>query len=144
MMVGINSRLDEIQAAVLRVKLKYLNQWNEKRGRNAAYYDQHLRNLPLELPVIRKGNVTNFHQYVIKYEKRDALKNYLSEQGIGTAIYYPVVLPLQPCFSELGHKKGDFPNAEKAAETSLALPIYPELSEEQLEFVVLNLSRFFQ
>jgi dTDP-4-amino-4,6-dideoxygalactose transaminase len=142
--IGTNSRLDEIQAAVLRVKLNYLKRWNEQRAQNAAFYDEHLRNLPVELPVIQKGNISNFHQYVIKSEKRDALKNHLADQGVGTAIYYPVILPLQPCFSELGYRKGDFPDAEKCAETSLALPIYAELTEEQLEFVVKAISHFFQ
>jgi dTDP-4-amino-4,6-dideoxygalactose transaminase len=143
-LVGTNSRLDEIQAAVLRIKLKYLNQWNDKRSHHAAYYNQQLRNLPIDLPEIEPCNVSNFHQYVIKTKKRDQLKHYLADQGIGTAIYYPVILPLQPCFSALGHNKGDFPNAETCAATSLALPVHAELSDEQLEFVVDRIARFFQ
>jgi dTDP-4-amino-4,6-dideoxygalactose transaminase len=142
--IGTNSRLDELQAAVLRVKLKYLEQWNEKRARNAAYYNEHLKHLPLELPGLDTANLSNFHQYVIKCKKRDRLRNYLSDHGIGTAVYYPLILPLQPCFAELGYKAGDFPNAEKCAETSLALPVYPEITAEQLEFVVHHISRFFQ
>ena len=143
-LIGTNSRLDELQAAVLRIKLKYLQQWNEKRAANAAYYNEHMRNLPLELPVIDGANISNFHQYVIQCKNRDRLKSYLSDQGIGTAVYYPLILPLQPCFSELGYKTGDFPNAEKCSASSLALPIYPELTAEQLELVVHHISHFLQ
>ncbi|MGH9857214.1 MAG: DegT/DnrJ/EryC1/StrS family aminotransferase, partial [Acidobacteriota bacterium] len=142
--VGTNSRLDEIQAAVLRVKLKHLAEWNRKRASNAAFYNTHLRDLPVELPVVEDGNVSNFHQYVIKTKDRDRLRQFLSDQGIGTAIHYPVILPLQPCFANLGHKPGDFPDSERCAETSLALPVHAELSTEQLEFVTFSISRFFQ
>ncbi|MCI0414796.1 DegT/DnrJ/EryC1/StrS family aminotransferase [bacterium] len=142
--IGTNSRLDELQAAVLRVKLKYLQQWNEKRAANAAYYNERLKDLPLEIPVIDAANTSNFHQYVIRSKNRDRLKNYLADQGIGTGIYYPLILPLQPCFSELGYKAGDFPNAEECSATSLALPVYPELTAEQLEFVVHHISHFLQ
>ena len=143
-LIGTNSRLDELQAAVLRVKLRYLQQWNEKRAANAAYYDEHLKHLPLELPVIDSANTSNFHQYVIQCKNRDRLKSYLADQGIGTGVYYPLILPLKPCFSELGYKAGDFPNAEKCSGSSLALPIYPELTAEQLEFVVQHISHFLQ
>lgn len=143
-MIGTNSRLDEIQAAVLRVKLRHLKEWNQKRASHAAYFNQHLKDLPVETPVIEEGNVSNFHQYVIKTEKRDELKTYLADHGIGSAIYYPVILPLQPCFSALGYKRGDFPDAEKCAQTSLALPIHQDLSQDQLETVILKISRFFQ
>ncbi len=143
-LIGTNSRLDELQAAVLRVKLKHLQQWNEKRIDHAAYYSEHLRNLPVELPVLDSANVSNFHQYVIQCKNRDRLKNYLADNGIGTAVYYPLILPLQPCFSGLGYKTGDFPNAEKCSASSLALPVYPELTAEQLEFVVHHLSHFLQ
>ncbi|MCI0601394.1 DegT/DnrJ/EryC1/StrS family aminotransferase [bacterium] len=142
--IGTNSRLDELQAAVLRVKLKYLQQWNEKRAANAAYYNERLKDLPLEIPVIDAANTSNFHQYVIRSKNRDRLKNYLADQGIGTGIYYPLILPLQPCFSELGYKAGDFPNAEECSTTSLALPVYPELTAEQLEFVVHHIFHFLQ
>lgn len=143
-LIGTNSRLDELQAAVLRVKLRHLQQWNEKRAANAAYYNEHLKGLPIELPVIDGANISNFHQYVIQCKNRDRLKNYLSDQEIGTGIYYPLILPLQPCFSELGYKAGDFPNAEKCSASCLALPIYPELTAEQLEFVVYHISHFLQ
>jgi dTDP-4-amino-4,6-dideoxygalactose transaminase len=143
-MVGTNSRLDELQAAVLLVKLRHLSKWNEKRRQNAAFYQTHLRDLPLQLPAIATNNISNYHQFVIRCEKRDQLKTFLANQGIGSAIYYPVPLPLQPCFSELGYKAGDFPNAESCAKTSLALPIFPELTEEQLEFTVDRISAFFR
>jgi dTDP-4-amino-4,6-dideoxygalactose transaminase len=143
-MIGTNSRLDEMQAAVLRVKLNYLKRWNHQRASNAAYYNSRLRGLPIEVPEIAEGNVSNFHQYVIKTNQRDGLKNYLSGKGIGTAVYYPVILPLQPCFASLGHKPGDFPVAEKCAASSLALPVHAELSGEQLEFVAASISQFFQ
>jgi len=142
--VGTNSRLDELQAAVLRVKLKHLKKWNEKRAENAAFYNSHLADLPLELPRITPGNSSNFHQYVIRCKNRDRLKAYLADQRIGSAVYYPVVLPLQPCFADLGYKQGDFPDAEMCAETSLALPIYPELTGEQQQYVVHHITRFFE
>jgi dTDP-4-amino-4,6-dideoxygalactose transaminase len=142
--VGTNSRLDEIQAAVLRVKLKHLAKWNQKRLSNADFYNSKLRDLPIELPVVKDGNVSNFHQYIIKTKDRDRLKTFLSDEGIATAIHYPIILPLQPCFANLGHRPGDFPYAEKCSETSLALPVHAELSAEQLEFVAFSISRFFQ
>jgi dTDP-4-amino-4,6-dideoxygalactose transaminase len=142
--VGTNSRLDEIQAAVLRVKMKHLADWNAKRGKNASFYTEHLKDLPIQLPRVDSDNTCTFHQYVIRSDARDALKEALSKKGIGTAVYYPVPLPLQPCFSNLGYKPGDFPNAEKCAATSLALPIYPELTNEQLECVASGIRTFFQ
>jgi dTDP-4-amino-4,6-dideoxygalactose transaminase len=143
-MIGTNSRLDEIQAAILRVKMNHLEKWNQQRVQNAAFYNSRLSHLPLSLPKIDPGNTSNFHQYVIRFEERDSLRSFLSAQGIGTAVYYPIVLPLQPCFHHLGYKEGDFPDAELCADTSLALPIYPELTTEQLDYVVHEISRFFE
>jgi dTDP-4-amino-4,6-dideoxygalactose transaminase len=142
--VGTNSRLDELQAAVLRAKMKHLSEWNLKRRKNAAFYSENLKDLPLQLPQTDKGNAHTFHQYVIKTEARDALKKALTEKGIGSAVYYPIPLPFQPCFADLRYKPGDFPNAEKCAATCLALPIYPELTSKQLEFVVSGIRTFFQ
>jgi dTDP-4-amino-4,6-dideoxygalactose transaminase len=141
--LGTNSRLDELQAAILRVKLRYLEKWNEQRLRNASFYRQRLEGLPLILPQIEAGNRSNFHQFVVRTEKRDELKTYLSEHGIGTAIYYPVALPLQPCFANLGNRAEHFPEADKCAKTSLALPVHAELSEEQLSHVVDRIKRFY-
>lgn len=142
-LLGTNSRLDELQAAVLRVKLKHLADWNRKRGENASYYRSELQGLPLQLPVIDSRNVSNYHQFVIKTRERDRLKTALTEKGIGTAVYYPVPIPYQPCFSTLGYKPGAFPNAESCAATSLALPIYPELTRPQREAVVSAIRAFY-
>lgn len=142
--VGTNSRLDELQAAVLRVKLKHLAEWNGKRNENAGYYYSRLQDLPVELPALEPGNAHIYHQFVIKSQSRDRLRNFLSEKGIGTAIYYPVPLPLQPCFSSSGYQQGDFPDAEQCANTSLALPVHPELTEQQLDFVASQISNFFR
>jgi len=135
-LLGTNSRLDELQAAVLRIKLKHLARWNRQRNEHAAFYRHELSGIPLELPVIDSQNVSNYHQFVIKTRDRDRLKTVLAENGIGTAIYYPIPLPYQPCFAALRHKQGAYPNAESCAATSLALPIYPELTQSQLERVV--------
>jgi dTDP-4-amino-4,6-dideoxygalactose transaminase len=142
--VGTNSRLDELQAAILRVKCSYLQDWNERRRKNAAHYFEELRDLPIELPRIEPENQPNFHQFVIRLVERDRLKSFLAEKGVGTAIYYPVPLPLQPCFSYLGHRKGEFPGAEKCSATSLALPVYPELTADQLQYVTSCIRQFFR
>jgi dTDP-4-amino-4,6-dideoxygalactose transaminase len=142
--VGTNSRLDELQAAILRVKLRHLKEWNEQRVRNAEFYMRSLRSLPVELPEIENGNTSNFHQFVIRCGERDQLRNYLQENGIGTGVYYPVILPLQPCFSDLNHQPGDFPEAERSAATSLALPVYAELTNDQLQYVTDHIGKFYQ
>jgi dTDP-4-amino-4,6-dideoxygalactose transaminase len=126
--LGGNFRLDEIQAAVLRVKLKYLDCWTEGRRRNAAFYRERLTATPYELPDSRHI----YHQFVIRSEQRDALMTHLKEQGIGCEVYYPVPLHLQRCFEDLGYERGDFPISEKASNDTLALPIYPELSPDML------------
>ncbi len=151
-LLGLNSRLDAIQAAVLRVKLRHLESWHEARRANAAYYDQAFAgagaagsslpmaagDLPLRTPEPPTAGARHiYHQYVIRVPAavRDGLRRHLEERGIGTAIYYPIPLHLQPCFRDLGHSKGDLPQSESAAEETLALPIYPELSREQLDLV---------
>jgi len=150
-LVGYNSRLDALQAAVLRVKLKYLDEWSEKRRRNADYYNQLFREAGLTSSSIILPRIFNerrhiFNQYTIRVRggKRDELRRFLAERGIGTAIYYPIPLHLQRCFQYLGYKKGDFPVAEKAAEEVLSLPIYPELTCEMQNYVVEKISEFFQ
>ena len=142
--IGTNSRLDELQAAVLRVKLQYLVEWNHQRRKNAEFYFNSLKGLPLELPAVDPDNFHTFHQFVIKTEKRNQLKDFLAKKEIATAIYYPIALPMQPCFSDLGHKAGDFPNAERCAATCLAVPVYPELSQQQLDFVTSTICDFFR
>ena len=133
--IGTNSRLDEIQAAVLRVKLRHLATWNQKRAEHAKFYEEKLRDLPIILPQLDSGNDSIHHQYVIRAQDRDRLKDHLSEKGIGTAVYYPVPLPHQPCFEYLKSAKEDFPAAQRCSAESLALPIYPELTTAQQQHV---------
>jgi len=146
-LIGGNFRIDELQAAVLRVKLKYLDGWTQGRQRNAAYYDAAFATAALgsklRTPVALSGYRHIFNQYVVRAEKRDALRARLTERGIGSEIYYPVPLHLQQCFAYLGHRVGDFPHSERAAAETLALPIYPELVEAQLAKVVAAIAEFY-
>jgi len=145
--IGGNFRIDELQAAVLRVKLKYLDGWTEGRQRNAAYYTQALAGAGLGAglrpPFAEPGSRHIFNQYVVRAERRDALKKFMAERSIGTEIYYPVPLHLQTCFAYLGYRPGDFPESERAAAETLALPVYPELQPEQLEHVVSTIKEFY-
>lgn len=141
--IGGNFRLDALQAAVLRVKLPHLNDWSSARVRNAKQYDELLANTPVKRPVIADGNVSIYNQYVIAAPKRDELRKYLADRGISTEIYYPVPLHLQECFAQFGGKPGELPNCEKAAREVLALPIYPELTEGQIERVAATIRAFY-
>lgn len=141
--LGINSRLDALQAAVLRVKLRRLNSWNLQRARHARHYIEKLNGLPLILPKIENGNSSNFHQFLIQTDHRDSLQEFLKERQIQTAVYYPVPLPHQPCFTAYGYQQGQFPDAERCSQNSLALPVYPELSAEQLDHVTNSIHDFF-
>jgi dTDP-4-amino-4,6-dideoxygalactose transaminase len=145
--VGINSRLDELQAAVLRVKLPRLDDWSARRGANARRYDEMLRaqHLSFELVTPRvRDNVRHiFHQYVLRVpDRRDDLVKHLGDHGVGTGIYYPIPLHLQECFADLGYLEGQLPEAERAARETMALPIYPELTKSQQQHVVETLARF--
>lgn len=145
--VGINSRLDEIQAAVLVVKLKHLDQWSngraEKAKRYTTYFDEAGIGFEVIPPYVREDGRHIFHQYVIRVPRhRDRLAEHLKEQGIGTKVYYPIPLHLQECFSYLGHGAGAFPESERAAAETLALPIYPELTDEQQRYVVDAIKEF--
>jgi len=142
--IGTNSRLDELQAAVLRVKFKYLDEWNAKRAKNAQFYNHMLKGLPLDLPTADPANYHIYHQFVIRTENRDLLKTHLTNQGIGSAIYYPLPLPMQPCFESLNNSSADFPDAERISNTCLALPVYPELTPQQLELVVSAIRSFYR
>jgi dTDP-4-amino-4,6-dideoxygalactose transaminase len=145
--IGGNFRIDELQAAVLRVKLKYLDGWTEGRQRNAAYYDTAFAGAGLganlRTPVAIVGYRHIYNQYVVRAQNRDALRQRLSEQGIGNEIYYPVPLHLQTCFAYLNYRAGDFPQSERAAKETLALPIYPELEQGQLAHVVATVAEFY-
>lgn len=160
--IGGNFRLDAIQAAVLNVKLPHLDSWTKKRQENAEKYTSYFKKYELAKeegktdfdkdskvllpePVYKSFNLKYYHiynQYVIRVQKRDDLRKYLTENEVGTEIYYPVPFHMQECFSYLGYKKGDFPVSEFCAETSLALPIYPELTDEQIEFTVKTIKQF--
>ncbi|TKJ42280.1 transcriptional regulator [candidate division LCP-89 bacterium B3_LCP] len=141
--VGINSRLDALQAAVLLSKLPHLESWNQKRREIADQYREALQDLPIELPVEEEGNHHIYHQFVIRTDRRDELKAFLDEKGIFSAIFYPVPLHLQNCFEFLGYHEGDLLEAEKAVKEVLALPIFPELGEERFGMVVDAVREFF-
>lgn len=142
--VGTNSRLDTLQAAVLLVKLRHLKEWNARRRAVAARYREWLEDLAgVQCPWVDPEGEHVFHQFTIRAERRDELRNYLRERGIGTAVYYPVPLHLQPCFEHLGYRRGSLPEAERAAAEVLSLPIYPELSIDQQERVVAAIREFY-
>jgi len=152
-LIGINSRLDELHAAILNIKFKYLDKWLEDRFQAALRYQKLFEKYNLlskiKLPLndiysLKNHKEHTFHQYVIYVEDRDSLQEYLKENGIGTNIYYPLCLHLQECFKHLGYKEGDFPIAEDASKHVLAIPIYPELNEEKQEYVVQKTYKFFK
>ena len=143
--VGINSRLDELQAAVLNVKLPHLDKWSDERARKAAVYDELLDNTSFELitPSLRDDARHIHHQYVIRVpHHRDALMEHLKQHGVGTKVYYPIPLHRQECFAYLGYKEGQFPESERAARETIALPIYPELAETQQAYVTDTIKSF--
>lgn len=141
---GWNSRLDEIQAAILRVKLRYLPEWESARRSHAALYTKLLEPVkPLRTPHIPTGYKHVFHQYTIAVPRRDELQKFLSERKISNAVYYPVPLHLQPIYAKLGQGKGAFPQSERAAAEVLSLPMYPELREEQVKRVVQAIAEFY-
>jgi len=148
--IGINSRLDALQAAVLRAKLPHLEEWTTGRQRKAQQYELMFADAGLseqiEVPFVRTNARHIFHQFVIRVRdgRRDALREHLREHGVGTDVYYPVPLHLQECFAYLGYQEGDFPVAERAAKETLALPVYPELTDEQQDYVVNTIAQFFE
>jgi dTDP-4-amino-4,6-dideoxygalactose transaminase len=149
--VGWNSRLDAMQAAILRVKLPHLESWNHQRRERAARYDQLFAAAGLtsddQSPIKQLETSPHahhvFHQYVVKARRRDDLRKFLTERNIGTEIYYPIPLHLQPAFAYLGYIEGDLPESERASREVLALPMFPELRQEEQEWVVESISDFY-
>lgn len=142
--IGYNGRLDEIQAAILRIKLKYLDEYNSKRRERAAIYNSLLKDTPLELPVEAKGRKHVYHLYVIRSRRRDELQEYLAKNCIGTGIHYKNPAHLQEAVAVFGYKKGDFPETEKACNEILSLPMYPELREEDQVYISEKIKDFFR
>lgn len=140
---GINSRLDELQAAILLVKLRHLDNWNRQRREQAQLYKELLKNTDLVLPIESDGAFHVFHLFVVRSKRRDALQKFLAKNNIGAAIHYPTPIHLVPSFVNLGHKKGDFPASERASKEILSLPLYPELSWEEIEKVAEVVKKFF-
>jgi len=148
---GWNARMDGLQATVLRVKLKHVAAWNQRRRERAQTYDNLLknsrldsgRNAPLRIVSRSPEAVHVFHQYVVRVQRRDELRKALAERGIGSEVYYPIPLHLQPAFAYLGYKEGDIPEAEHASKDVIALPIFPELTQEEQERVVAGIAEFY-
>lgn len=143
-LVGGNFRLDELQAAVLLVKLQYLDAWSAARQANAERYTEALDQQPVTTPQALPGYRHIYNQYVLRVEQRDKLREHLSAANIGTEIYYPIPLHMQECFAHLGYRPDDCPESARAAVETLALPVYPELSSEQLEYTVESISEFYR
>lgn len=142
--IGYNARMEGIQGAVLNVKLKYLDQWNTERRRVAGLYNKRLKGLPVRVPELAENYEQVFHLYVIETPRRDRLQQHLKEQGIVTLIHYPVPNHLQKALDYLGYNKGDFPVTEQLADEILSLPIYPEMTDEQVAFVAHTIRKFFE
>ncbi|MCX5725973.1 MAG: DegT/DnrJ/EryC1/StrS family aminotransferase, partial [Candidatus Saganbacteria bacterium] len=141
--LGFNSRLDEIQAAILRVKLKYLDKWTEKRRANAALYSELLKDIAEVTPPKEINGKHVFNQYTIRAKRRDDLCSHLKSKGIGSMIYYPLSLHVQKAYEYLGYKQGDFAGSEKAEKEVLSLPIFPELTEVEIKEVVSAIRSFY-
>lgn len=135
-LIGYNSRLDAIQAAILRVKLPHLDKWNLRRREIAKIYDEELIDSNVITPRVREENDTVYHQYVLQSDNREEVLAKLKEKGIATGVYYPVPLHLQKVYTDLGYKEGDMPVAEYLSHRTFAIPVYPELSEEQIQYIV--------
>ncbi len=141
--IGGNFRLDGIQGAALNVKLDYVDTWNGRRRALAGIYDRLLADSPVQTPFIEPRNLCCYHQYTIVAPRRDELKDYLAEKGVGSAIFYPKPLHVQACFEELGYKDGDLPVSERLAQEVLSLPVYPELTDEQVHYAAGAIRAFY-
>jgi dTDP-4-amino-4,6-dideoxygalactose transaminase len=143
--LGKNARLDTIQAAVLNVKIKYLNDWNKKRNYVANKYFELLKDIPgIKLPKIKENNYSVFHLFVIKTDFRDELMDYLNNFKIPTVIHYPIPIHLQKAYTNLGFKKGDFPITEKIADQIISIPIHPNLFDTEIEYITSKIKDFFK
>lgn len=135
-LIGFNTRLDAIQAAILRVKLPHLDKWNAKRREIAKIYDENLKDTELVTPVIKEDNESVYHMYILQSENREAILEKLKEKGVATGVYYPVPLHLQKVYKNLGYKEGDMPVAEYLSHRTFAIPVYPELNDEQVNYII--------
>jgi len=143
-MIGYNSRLDTLQAALLCVKLPFLEKWNKQRNEKAKIYNEAFENLPIQLPIVKPNRYSVYHLYIIQTKFRNDLLQYLQEHGIASGVYYPVPLHLQEVYSGLNYQVGSLPIAEGSCEKTLALPLYPELSLADQEFVIQTVKNFFE
>ncbi|MFC1480179.1 DegT/DnrJ/EryC1/StrS family aminotransferase [Candidatus Omnitrophota bacterium] len=141
--IGYNSRLDSLQAAILRVKLKNLDKWIEQRAMNAEKYNEAFAELPIVIPKVAEGNNHTYHQYTIAVDERDELLRHLNDKDIAARVYYPVPLHLQPCYKDLGYSTGSFPISEEKTERVLSLPVYPELTDKKTDYVIQTIKDFF-
>ena len=145
LVLGYNNRMDTVQAAVLRVKLKYLDSWNEARRKNAEYFNRKFEGLGIKTPVVPAYTTHIYHQYILRLpSSSEKLINHLREKGIDSRVYYPVPLHLQECFKHLNYKEGDFPESEKAAIQTLAIPVYPDLTKEELDYISGSIIEFLR
>jgi dTDP-4-amino-4,6-dideoxygalactose transaminase len=142
--VGLNSRLDSIQAAILQVKFKRIEEWTEARRRVAAIYDRKLADLPVETPFVSEHSYHVYHQYTIETDRRDDLRAFLRDKGVGTATHYPLGLHLQEAYRDLGYSEGDLPATDKAAAGVISLPMFPELTDEEADYVCRSIREFFE
>jgi len=142
-LIGLNGRLDEIQAVVLRAKLPHLAAWNEKRRANARLYSELLKTVPVTLPIERAGSTPVYHLYVIRAQKRDDLQTFLKEKGVFTGIHYPIPVHLQKSMEFLGYKQGDFPVTERVVTEILSLPMFAELNDDEIKYVADSVREFY-
>jgi dTDP-4-amino-4,6-dideoxygalactose transaminase len=137
--------LDTLQAAVLKVKLKYLDSWNRKRQENVAYFNAQFQGVNIKTPFSAQYSTHIYHQYVLRLDSSaEKLAGHLKKKGIDARVYYPVPLHLQKCFEYLGYKRGDFPESEKAASRTLAIPVYPDLTKEEMDYIVASIKEFLR
>ncbi|MCG3136394.1 MAG: dTDP-3-amino-3,4,6-trideoxy-alpha-D-glucose transaminase [Phycisphaerae bacterium] len=141
--IGGNFRMDAFQGAILAVKINYLTQWNQQRAHHADHYNRKLQQADIATPIIASGNDHIYHQYTIRTSRRDALRQYLNDAGIGSEIYYPLPLHHQPCLARMGYDQSSCPHSIQAAREVLSLPIYPEMSETQVDYVADKIIEFF-